>query len=97
MNNTKSTGKPSSPAAFPEKYDHDEVRCEVMAQSDEDNLLPGTPRTCCVCVGHDCAESKAERVKHPAFTSQNAGLHRTEPAAGSGTVGGVVRCSGSGD
>lgn len=48
------------------ELDHDEVRCEQMVDADLDNLLPGTPRTCCVCVGHDCAAAKAEieRIKH---------------------------------
>jgi hypothetical protein len=48
-----------------QKYDHDEVQCEVIADLDCDNLPPGTPRTCCVCIGHDCQEARAERVKHP--------------------------------
>ena len=52
------------------KYDHDEVRCDVMADWDCDNLMPGTPRTCCVCAGHDCEEARAERLKHPARNSK---------------------------
>lgn len=47
------------------KYDHDEVRCEVMADADSYDLLPGSARTCCVCIEHDCEEAKAERLKHP--------------------------------
>ena len=46
------------------KYDHDEVRCEQMADADVDYKRPGEPRTCCVCAGHDCAEARAERAKH---------------------------------
>jgi len=47
------------------KYDHDEVRCEAMADHDCDCLLVGESRTCCVCVNHGCAEALAEREKHP--------------------------------
>ena len=47
------------------KYDHDEVRCEFMTDSDCENLMPGTPRTCCVCAEHDCEEARTERAKHP--------------------------------
>jgi hypothetical protein len=46
-------------------YDHDEVRCEGMEEYDIENKCPGTPRTCCVCEGHDCEEARAERLKHP--------------------------------
>lgn len=48
------------------KYDHDEVRCQAMVDSDCDNLMAGDTRTCCVCAGHDCEEARAERLKHPA-------------------------------
>lgn len=47
-------------------YDHEEVRCEAMADWDCENLLVGEPRTCCVCIGHDCEEAREERKKHPA-------------------------------
>jgi hypothetical protein len=47
-------------------YDHDEVRCELMSDIDCDMKLVGEPRTCCVCVGHDCQSARAERQKHPA-------------------------------
>jgi len=52
-----------------EKYDHDEVRCDEMADSDCENKSVGDPRTCCVCAGHDCALARAERLKHPARIS----------------------------
>lgn len=48
-----------------DEYDHDEVRCEAMADWDCHNLKVGEPRTCCVCIEHDCEEARAERLKHP--------------------------------
>ena len=59
-----------------ETYDHDEVRCDEMADWDCENKLPGVPRTCCVCAGHDCAEARAERAKHPKRISPNVAAHR---------------------
>jgi hypothetical protein len=47
--------------------DHDAVRCDAMIDADCDNKLPGEKATCCVCIGHDCAEARAERAKHPAL------------------------------
>ena len=46
-------------------FDHNEVRCEEMADCDSEFLLVGSPRTCCVCIEHGCAEHLAERGKHP--------------------------------
>jgi hypothetical protein len=46
------------------RYDHDEVRCDAMADADCDILSFGSRRTCCVCVGHDCAEARAELAKY---------------------------------
>jgi hypothetical protein len=46
-------------------FDHDCVRCEVMADIDWDQKYPGERGTCCVCHGHECDEAIAERAKHP--------------------------------
>lgn len=43
-----------------EEYDHQEVRCAAMEDCDHDQKLVGEPRTCCVCIGHGCAEALAE-------------------------------------
>lgn len=51
------------------EYDHDEVRCDEMVDSDCDNKMAGEPGTCCVCAGHDCEAARAERLKHPAPTA----------------------------
>jgi hypothetical protein len=44
-------------------HDHDEVRCATMEELDHDCKLVGEPRTCCVCIGHGCAEALAEIAK----------------------------------
>jgi hypothetical protein len=44
-------------------YDHEEVRCAAMEESDHDCKLVGEPRTCCVCIGHGCPEALAEIAK----------------------------------
>jgi hypothetical protein len=46
-------------------FDHDCVRCDLMADIDCDTKYPGERGTCCVCVGHDCEEARVERAKHP--------------------------------
>jgi hypothetical protein len=50
-------------------YDHDEVRCELMADVDCDTKVVGEPRTCCVCVGHDCQEARDEMMRVKTATS----------------------------
>ena len=47
--------------------DHDEVRCQAMAEADLENLVVGVPRTCCVCADHGCMEARTERQKHPSY------------------------------
>ena len=47
-------------------FDHDSVRCDLMADVDCSVLLAGERGTCCVCVNHDCDEANREREKHPA-------------------------------
>lgn len=47
-------------------YDHDEVRCELMSELDALTKAVGESRTCCVCIGHNCPDARAERRKHPA-------------------------------
>lgn len=44
---------------------HEAVRCDEMVDWDVENKMPGVKATCCVCAGHDCDETKAERLKHP--------------------------------
>ena len=56
------TVPPCSP--FMKKYDHEEVRCEAMADADCDTKLVGEKATCCVCIGHDCKEAQDERAKN---------------------------------
>lgn len=56
------------------EYDHDEVRCEAMADLDCEIKLVGEPRTCCVCCGHGCAEALAELAKR-----QNKQADDSEP------------------
>jgi hypothetical protein len=41
--------------------DHDEVRC--------DTKVVGEPRTCCVCVGHDCQAARDEMMRVKTATS----------------------------
>ena len=50
-------------------YDHDCVRCDLMADIDCTTKYPGEFGTCCVCVGHDCETALAEREKHPLVKS----------------------------
>jgi hypothetical protein len=65
------------------RYDHDEVRCELMADVDCDTKVVGEPRTCCVCVGHDCQEARDEREKHPAQDAKRSDAPAFAPATGS--------------
>ena len=72
----------SSAAPCSAKYDHDEVRCDEMADSDCDNKMVGEPRTCCVCAGHDCEVARTERLKHPVRISSNSVIGTNPPAKG---------------
>jgi hypothetical protein len=50
-------------------FDHDEVRCAQMADVDCDTKAVGEPRTCCVCIGHDCQEARDEMMRVKTATS----------------------------
>ena len=45
------------------RYDHEEVRCDIMAEVDCDTKLVGEAATCCICAGHNCREAQLERKK----------------------------------
>ena len=36
------------------RKDHEECRCEIMEDWDNEYSFPGQPKTCCICEEHDC-------------------------------------------